>query len=292
MDAGSTGGDLVIVTTRSRLQQRTSFVPMVVATALIRRQLTRTEGLIRWASVVADRTEFSTVTVWRNTHVMQEFMRSQAHGRYLWRVSRWLSSFWLMRWRPGSHAVGAWDGLELTAPDHADTAPVDPALNERADLVLGRIPELRAAMGERAIASHRDAPTTARNRRRVTGSSGLLVRVPVRRWRRPAALRELRRLREDLSTEPTLFGVTFGPAAPQAVLLLAVFTDAARPAQLIAEGPVTDLVARRPGSAALELLPESEFGHWDGRRLRSELRRGVSRSATTAATPPWRSPRG
>jgi heme-degrading monooxygenase HmoA len=56
---------------------------MLLASWQVRRQLTRTAGLVHSASLVAGPTEFWTITVWRSRHAMQEFMRSGAHGRIM-----------------------------------------------------------------------------------------------------------------------------------------------------------------------------------------------------------------
>jgi hypothetical protein len=106
-------GQLLAVTTRSRLRSARFFPAMLLATWTIRRQLAQTDGLVRWASLVAGPTEFWTITVWRSRHAMQEFMRSDAHGRIMWRYTRWLDALWLMRWRPGAVEVGSWAGVTL-----------------------------------------------------------------------------------------------------------------------------------------------------------------------------------
>jgi hypothetical protein len=117
------GGQLLAVTTRSRLRSARLFPAMLLATWAIRRQLARTEGLVRWASLVAGPTEFWTITVWRTRHAMQEFMRSDAHGRIMWRYTRWLDGLWLMRWRPGAVEVGSWAGVTLTPPAKVRPVP-------------------------------------------------------------------------------------------------------------------------------------------------------------------------
>ena len=96
---------------------------MLLATWAIRRQLARTEGLVRWASLVAGPTEFWTIMVWRSRHAMQEFMRPDAHGRIMWRYTRWLDGLWLMRWRPGAVEVGSWAGVTLTPPTQMRPGP-------------------------------------------------------------------------------------------------------------------------------------------------------------------------
>lgn len=269
--SAGTGDGYLVVTTRSRLRSARTFLPMLVATRRIRRQLARAEGAVRWASVVAGPTEFWTITVWRSRHLMQEFMRSEEHGRYLWQVSRWLASFWLMRWRPGTVESGTWGGLALAGGgDDPAAGDVDTAV---ADRVLGGIPELRTAMAERGVASYRDAPHVARSRAGVEGAGGLAVRIATSRRRRRRALADLRRLREGLEEEPALLGVVVGPARADEAYLLAAFTDGSVPRTVLRGDWAAAAATRWPGYWAVEWIPESEFGHWDGRRLRTELRR-------------------
>ena len=137
-------GELLAVTTRSRLRGARFFPAMLLASWQVRRQLTRTAGLVRSASLVAGPTEFWTITVWRSRHAMQEFMRSGAHGRIMWRISRWLDSLWLMRWRPGAAEVGTWGGLALAPPPagHRQEPQVPKALE-----ALRQLPDLQAAIG-------------------------------------------------------------------------------------------------------------------------------------------------
>ena len=94
-------GTLFAVTTRSRLHGPWLFPQMMIASLRVRAQLRRDTGVVRWASIVASPSEFWTITVWRSRHEMQEFMRSGVHDDILWLFSKWLQSFWLMRWRPG-----------------------------------------------------------------------------------------------------------------------------------------------------------------------------------------------
>ena len=107
------GDRLVVLTTRSRLKRARHLPSMLVATMRVRRQLDATDGVVRWASVVAGPTELWTISVWRSRHHMQEFMHSGAHSEIMWLFTRWLRSFWLMRWQPGPDEVGTWDGTRL-----------------------------------------------------------------------------------------------------------------------------------------------------------------------------------
>jgi hypothetical protein len=115
----------LVVTTRSRVRGLRYFPAMLLATLRVRRQLARTPGIVRWVSLVTGPREFWTITVWRSRREMQEFMRSGAHGEIMWLLSRWLSSFWLMRWGGGEREIGSWDGLSL-ARDRAATSQRPP----------------------------------------------------------------------------------------------------------------------------------------------------------------------
>jgi len=104
------GEQLLVVTTQSRLRGPWQLPSMLTASLRIRRQLAADHDVVRWATVVAGPTEFWTITVWRSRHHMQESMRSGAHDDIMWLFSKWLRSFWLMRWRPGATEIGSWDG--------------------------------------------------------------------------------------------------------------------------------------------------------------------------------------
>jgi len=105
--------NLFTVTTRSKLRGPWFFPQMMIASLRVRRQLRRDTQVVRWASIVASPSEFWTITVWKSRHDMQEFMRSGAHDEIMWLFSKWLQSFWLMRWRPGPNETGAWKGLNM-----------------------------------------------------------------------------------------------------------------------------------------------------------------------------------
>ena len=249
---------LLVVTTRSRLRHVRFFPVMLLASRRIRRQLAQTEGLVWSASIVAGPTEFWTITVWRSLHAMQEFMRSGAHGEIMWLFPRWLDSFWLARWRPGAREVGSWHGLALASPDETGDRPVSPYSYEGSSLVT-------------------------RERELVADTTSTLVRLPLT----PRALLELRRVRRRLTREPDLLRVVAGAASARELYVFAVWRGRARPAALLGEWAET--TRRRLGDRvwALECVPEGEFGHWDGLRLRA-LRpvRPRSRAGQGAAVEP------
>lgn len=265
-------GPLFAVTTRSRLRSARFFPAMLVATLLVRRQLLRTDGVVRWASLIAGPTEFWTITVWRSRHAMQEFTRSDEHGKIMWRFSRWLHSLWLMRWRPGPCELGSWAGLSLAPADSAAQPPAPgwPVLTE----VLESLPELQAAVGADGVASYDSSVRARRDRRLVDGAAGVVIRIKVPRRRFPVALRELVRLRRSVRQETSLLRSVIGFGKPGEVYFLGVFrahSDAIR----FLQRPWFAASAQRWGEGfwASAWLPENEFGHWDGLRVRQSRRR-------------------
>ena len=178
---------VVAVTTRSKLRSVRFFPAMLVATIRARRQLARTRGIVRWASVVASPTEFWTLTVWTSVHELQEFMRSGAHGEVMWQMPRWLRSFWLARWRPGGAEVGAWDGLELADTGVGATVAPPAAVAESAEFVLRAL--------ETGTLTYAQSALVRRSRAQLAGVGGIAVRIAASPISLPSALRDLRRLR-------------------------------------------------------------------------------------------------
>lgn len=266
-------GALFTVTTRSRLRSVRFFPAMLVGTLQIRQQLARTDGVVRWASLIASPTEFWTITVWRSRHAMQEFTRSDEHGEIMWRFSRWLHSLWIMRWRPGPCELGSWAGLSLAPRDSAASHPPTPEWPALAE-VLGSLPELQSAIGADGVASYDSSARARGDRRRVEGAAGVVIRIHTLRWRSPAALLDLVRLHRSLRGEPGLLRSVVGVGRSGEVYFLSVF--AAHPdATRFLEGPRVGAAKRRWGDGfwAGAWLPENEFGHWDGLRVRRARRR-------------------
>lgn len=269
----------LIVTTRSRLKSARFFPAMLIATRQIRRQLAGTEGLARWASIVAGPTEFWTITVWRSRHAMQEFMRSGAHGDLMWSFSRWLDSFWLMRWRSGPVERGSWEGLVLGpghAPDADDPVPRDGAATGAAVAreVFKEIPSLRDALAPSGGVAYDSAPLLRRKRAQLEGAGGAVVRIRVPPAHTLPALAHVVRERHRLTAGPGALGAAAGAGQRGEVYLLAAWSDHRMAADFL-EGPWVAAARARWGDRcwAQEWLPENEFGHWDGRRLRTVRRR-------------------
>lgn len=248
---------LLVVSTHSRLRGVRFFPVMLLASWRIRRQLAVTDGVVRWASIIAGPTEFWTVTVWRSRHAMQEFMRSGAHGEIMWSISRWLSSFWLMRWRAGPAQTGSWDGMALAPTALPATGPDGPP-------------------------SYDSAPLVRLRREQLAGASAVLVRTRTPLSGVPASLVRLHRLRGRLRADPDMVRAVLGVGRLGECYLLAVWRDGDGGHDLVSSGQLT-----APGWWASEWLPESEFGHWEGLRLRRERRRI---SACRTAPPPGRRP--
>lgn len=228
---------------------------------------------MRWASILAGPTEFWTISAWDSRHHMQEFMRSEAHGRWMWRFSDWLSSFWLMRWRPGGREIGDWDGLPLAACDD-EPGGLDRGTDVPREVLLGlreRIPALYEALGPDGAASYGAAGSTRLARRYVAGAGGAIVRVEAATIRLPLVLAELNRVRRQLESDDRLVGCAVGLGRRHEAFLLAVWRDRDAVPDLLDADWVQE-VRQRDGLRlwASEWVPESEFGHWDGRRLRRE----------------------
>lgn len=273
MSAGPTrpSGEVFAVTTRSRLRSIRFFPAMALASWRIRRQLVTADGLLRSSSFIASPTEFWTITVWRSRDAMQEFARSGPHGRFMWQVSRWLRSFWLMRWQPGSLEQGSWNALTLGQP--CEDVPAARPGGEMADVVLAGIPELRAALGPDGAPSYASAPLTRRRRAQVENAAGALVRVEVAPHRMLGACIQMLRLRRRLAADPGLLRVAVGVGRVGELCLLAVWCDRAGPARLLTSDWVRSATARWPGRFwASEWTAVNEFGKWDGLRVRTRSR--------------------
>lgn len=276
------GEQLLVVTTRSRLRGPWYFPAMLIASRRIRRQLTADHDVVRWASVVAGPTEFWTITVWRSRHHMQEFMRSGAHNDIMWLFSRWLRSFWLMRWRPGPTEVGDWDSLTL-APAPPSPAPpiVDDERRRTLDRVLEHLPWLQAATGADGAACYDSAPAARHHRAQVENASALVVRLHTKAWEVPSGLRALRRVR-DQAAGSGVRRVAVGIGRLGDCYLLALWVDS-EGREAMRRSPSLQAVQQRwpSGCWINDWEPENEFGHWDGLRVR----RSTGRDVTPIAVP-------
>lgn len=267
---------LLVVTTRSQLRHVRFLPHMLNATLAIRRQLDGADGVVRWASIVAGPTEFWTISAWDSRHRMQEFMRSDAHGRWMWRFSDWLSSFWLMRWRPGRREIGRWDGLALSSGDRPPAGEATDPANPPGEVLASirdEMPGLYEALDPDGAPPPGRSLDVRRARRHVLGAAGVIVRVRVPTVRLPVVLAGMRRVRRDLREDDRLVGCAVGVGRRDEAFLLGVWRDRTGAVELLEGDWVAD-ARQRFGDRfwASDWQPESEFGHWDGRRLRSDPR--------------------
>jgi hypothetical protein len=241
---------------------------MMLATRKIRRQLKDSPDVVRWASVVAAPTEFWTITVWRTRQDMHDFAQSGAHDQIMWSFSKWLESFWLMRWHPGPVELGAWDGLCLAQAEPQvlqGTAVGRPHLQE----ALEYLPRLKAATDAAGRATYDASPAVRRQRAEVAGARAVVVYVHSSGLRRRAGLRALRRLRSTLLDDEGLLRSAAGFGSSGDAFLLTVWRGPDDARGFIDSPGLAAVRDRWPeASWTNEWLPENEFGHWDGLRLR------------------------
>jgi hypothetical protein len=261
-------GQLFAVTTRSRLKGPWFYPSMALATRKVRRQLRDSPDIVRWASLVAAPTEFWTITVWRTRHDMHEFAQSGAHDDIMWSFSKWLESFWLMRWRPGPIEHGDWEGLHMAQPEPqvlAGTAVGRPELQE----ALEYLPRLKASTDAWGRATYEASPAVRRQRAEVAGARAVVVYARSKGAFRRAGLRALRRLRASLAEDGDLLRAVVGHGRSGEAYMLTIWSGAEGAHRFLDSPRLADVLARFDGASwSNEWLPENEFGHWDGLRLR------------------------
>lgn len=275
---------LFAVTTRSHLRSPLYFGHMMLASLRIRRQLAATGEVVGWASIVAGPSEFWTITVWSSRHDMHQFMSSGAHDEIMWLFSKWLKSFWLMRWRPGPVELGRWKGLTMAQPDQVLTTASAGGSRDRAlEQALEFLPKLRSSMEADGSVGYETTANARRRRSELKGSGGLVVHISGPWWKSLGILAELRSLRDHFECDPDLLRAVVGISRPGQVYLLTVWRDREAGRRMLASDRVAGLSRRYPGLWANEWAPENEFGHWDGLRLRRTRRRSTLAMPVKAA---------
>lgn len=245
---------------------------MLRASLRIRRQLRESPGCVRFASIIMGPREFWTITVWETRQKMIDFMRSGEHEDIMWDFSKWLKSFWLMRWRPTPDEQGAWAGLKL---GQSYTAGDRPAPERSADqeaalkAVWDNMPRLKAAAAPDGAASFDYAPQQRRARRLVAGGVSSTLRLNVPRGKTMAGWVALRRLRSKLLDNEDVLRAAFGISRPRELYALVVFRNEDAWRQFDSSPMLEGLRRRWPeGVWTMRWDAENEFGHWDGLRLR------------------------
>jgi quinol monooxygenase YgiN len=292
--------NLFTVTTRSRLRGPWFFPQMMLASLRVRHQLKRDTEVVRWASIIAGPSEFWTITVWKSRHDMQEFVRSDAHDDIMWLFSKWLRSFWLMRWRPGPNETGEWKGMTMARADPdqpGDTGRlaanghgtgdgdgngigegtggnggrrtgVAAARDALLDRALEHLPKLKQAMAPDGTIGYDTTVFARRRRAEVGGAGGAVIHIHTDPTRTPFAYRDLRALRKECEGDDGMLRAVVGVSRPGDVYLLSVWRDRDGVQRLLTSPQARKLAERWPGYWANEWIPENEFGHWDGLRLR------------------------
>jgi quinol monooxygenase YgiN len=262
--------DLFAVTTRSKLRGPWFFPQMMIASLRIRRQLKRDTQVVGWASIVAGPDEFWTISVWNSRHDMQEFMRSGAHDEIMWLFSKWLRSFWLMRWRPGPNETGEWKGLTLgqSEPDYPGTAATNGKRDALLEKALEHLPKLKQAMAADGTVNYDTTVFARRRRAEVGGAGGAIIHIHTTPAKTVQAYRDFRALRKECEGDDAMLRVAVGISRPGDVYLLSVWRDRDGVERLLSSPQVRAMQAKWSGFWANEWLPENEFGHWDGLRLR------------------------
>ena len=198
---------------------------------------------------------------------MQEFMRSGAHDDIMWLFSKWLRSFWLMRWHPGPVELGQWKGLAMAQPEPRYSVTEGPRA-EALERALEHLPKLRSAMSVDGEVGYDTTVYARRRRAEVRGAGGGVVHVRTSPLGTVAAVAALRRLEREARGDPDYLKGVVGVSRPGQVYLLSVWGDRAGARRMLRSPQVAKLRARYPAAWANEWLPENEFGHWDGLRLR------------------------
>lgn len=279
------------VVTRSGLRGLRHFPLMWLASMRVKRQLARTPGCVRWASVVAGPREFWTITAWESRDKMLDFMRSGAHEQIMWLFGKWLKSFWLMRWRPTPDEQGSWKGVSMAREERGSERPQRSPQEEQAlSAALDALPSLKASAGAHGAPTYETSPSARRHRRQVTGAAGVTMRIQTSVWEAPRAWRDIRRLHDALDEQSGLLRRAVGLAGPREHYAIAVLRDPDACAEFL-DHPDHARLRERWGERywSMRWEPENEFGHWDGLRLRKERLGAMVRvpeKAAKAAKPP------
>ncbi|MGH9104368.1 MAG: ATP-binding protein [Acidimicrobiales bacterium] len=247
---------MIAVTTLSRAKGLRYTLPIFLAGRRIGRELRDAPGCQRYTSVIAGQREFWTLTIWRDASEMRKCMRGGTHGRVMWTQPYWLECYWGMQWRPGRHQSGEWEGDAWQWPDGQvprQSLPPSPGM-------LPTLPSwMQAALGR----------TVPLERRQIAGAAGATYRLRVPPWQVPAALRDLRQLRQVAAADPDFFKPSLGLGTDRALYLLVVATTPGGLERFRTSSGHKCFLQRwgdRLWWSTWE--PDCEFGQWESRRLR------------------------
>jgi len=246
---------MIAVTTHSHTRGLRYTIPMLRAGRMIEKDLRAAPACERYANVIVGPREFWTLTIWRDLGEMRAWMRDGVHGQVIWRKPDWLDCYWGMRWRQGRSGGGDWDGDQWRA---SQQPAQDRAAIPAADTIAA-VPWMQAALGR----------TVALESRQVAGAAAATYRLRAPPWRLPAAIGDLRRLRRLTASDPDSFESSLGIGTGTSLYLLVVAT-AEEALDRLQAAPEHRRLLERWGDRAWwsTWQPDSEFGHWQSRRLR------------------------
>jgi len=133
---------------------------------------------------------------------------------------------------------------------------------------LEHLPRLRSAMSADGAVNYDTTPYARRRRAEVKGAGGGVVHLRTSAARTPHAYLALRALAAEAGGDPDYLKGVVGISRPGQVYFLSVWRDRAGTRRMLRSPQLRHLAQRFPGGWANEWLPENEFGHWDGLRLR------------------------
>ena len=246
---------MLAVTTRNKLRGPRFFLPMVRAWLLVRRQLARTPGMLRYITGIASLTEFYTLTLWESKSAMFAFTASGGHRQMMWMFTRWSQSFWSMRWQPTTDEAGAWGSMRLV--DEGIATEPQEIVNGLAWLARSQVAEsLAPYIDTVGRPDKRDLDPTA------CGVEAVLARVVTPS---PAVVTRLIRGMRPCRSAPGLLRFTVGVGPGECLLVTLWRCEAQNESKALMQS----LVERFPTAWAMRLTAgDYEIGHWNGLRLR------------------------
>jgi len=118
-------------------------------------------------------------------------------------------------------------------------------------------------------ATYDASPAVRKQRAEVAGARAVVVYVHSGGVRRRAGLRALRRLRASMGDDEQLLRAVVGFGKSGDAYLLTVWEGPVGAGRFLDSPRLAEVLQRWPNSGwANEWMPENEFGHWDGLRLR------------------------
>ena len=246
---------MLAVTTRNKLRSRRFFLPMARAWLIVRGQLARTPGMVRFITGIANLTEFYTLTLWESRQAMLTFTASGGHRQIMWMFTRWSESFWSMRWEPTVDKVGRWGDSKLAGAVpaiEADECADSPAWLFRSQMAASLAPYIDTV----------GRPDKRDLNPKTCGVVAVLARVATP-W--PVDVSHLRHSLRPWRSHPCLLRSVVGVGPGECLLVTLWQDDAMEESKALMQS----LVRRFQDAWTMRLTAgDYEIGNWDGLRLR------------------------